>query len=274
VCDLRSDSNVLSRAELTAIVVNFRAGDDLRRCVASLVDRVDVSTRVVVVDNDPSDGVVRDLIHEYPVVRVFVPGGNVGFAVAANFGLADARGDWLALINPDTVVPPRALKALVDVLRSNPNAAAVAPRLRRPDGTPQPFSYGSEPTPFYLIRRAAARVVGRSLHDWGDGKTRPVDWVSGACLVMRRNAIDQVGPLDERFFLYFEDVDWCRRCREAGWTVLIASEVAVTHHSGSGDGDLRWRGHYQAGLVAYCRKYYGSVPSFVIGLAIRLGLFR
>jgi N-acetylglucosaminyl-diphospho-decaprenol L-rhamnosyltransferase len=271
---LSSDPDAQIRTEVTVVVVSFQDGDDLRRCVESLVDRADVTTLVLVVDNDPEGGLVGDVVRDYPMVRRLVSSGNIGFSAAANVGLAESSGDWFALINPDTVVPPQALKTLLDELRSSPASAAVAPRLCQPDGTNQPFSYGSEPAPFYIARRAIARVFGRSLHDWGAGKTRAVDWISGACLVARRKALDQVGPLDERFFLYFEDVDWCRRCRQAGWTVLYAPDVFVTHRSNLGDGDVRRRAYYQASLVAYYRKYYGSVWALVIWLATRLKLFE
>src|ERR1035437_7311653 len=244
---------------VSVVVVEYRSGPALRRCIESLVNRSDIATRVIIVDNNGSDHIAGDLTREFSSVVVLDPGRNVGFAAGVNLGLADADGEWLALINPDTIIPPGILGALVDVLRAQPSVAAVAPRLDWPIGSPQLYLFGGEPTPAYLLRRGVARIFGAQLHDWGSGKARAVDWVSGACLVLRRSALDQVGALDERFFLYFEDVDWCRRCREVGWQIWFMRGLAVLHESRPDYRDYGRRERYRASLLAYYKKYYGSV---------------
>jgi GT2 family glycosyltransferase len=161
------------------------------------------------------------------------------------------------MVNPDAEVPAGAFGHLVAYLRAHPTHAAVGPILRGSDDLAQPYSFGGEPTPSYLARRALARVVGRSLDDWATTSPCDVDWVSGACLVARREAFERVGGLDERFFMYFEDVDWCRRCRTAGWSIGLAAPVWVRHASTASYDDLPRRHYYRQSLRRYYAKHYG-----------------
>ena len=271
---MKSDESRLHRDPVSIVVVTYHAGPMLHRCLESLFDRQDVATCVVVVDNGETGQVEDDLTRAFPSVLVVNPGRNLGFAAGANRGLAAAAvaSEWVALINPDTVVPPGVLGQLIGVLQSEPSVAAVAPRLISSDGGSQPYSFGGEPTPWYLLRRQVARAFGRTLHDWAAGRPRAVDWVSGACLVIRRTALEKVGALDERFFLYFEDVDWCRRCREAGWSIWFVPEVAVRHDSQANYRDRARRTYNQASLAIYYDKYYRPFWSLAMRLATQAGI--
>ena len=254
---------------LSLVVVNYNGAETILNCLATVVSRADVPTEIIVVDNGSTDGSLDQIRRRFAGVTVIGSGSNVGYAMASNHGLTATRGEWIGLLNPDTLVPPGALGALTGSLASHPTVAAIGPALQWPDGTPQPFSYGGDPTPLYLARRALGRRTGQALHRWSGGTARDVDWVSGACMIARRDAFDQVGPLDPEFFLYFEDVDWCRRCRLAGWHIAFHPSVSVVHVSRPNASDVTRRRFYRASLRRFYRKHYGWLASVGLGLALR-----
>jgi N-acetylglucosaminyl-diphospho-decaprenol L-rhamnosyltransferase len=255
---------------LSLVVVNYNGGEHVVNCLESVVSRDDVPTEIVVVDNASTDGSLDLIRRRFAGVTVLAAKANVGYAAANNHGLPATRGEWIGLLNPDTFVPPGALGALTGYLASHPRVAAVGPALRWPDGTAQPYSHGGDPTPLYLARRALASRRGRALHAWDGGPAREVDWVSGACLIARRAAFEHVGPLDPTLFLYFEDNDWCRRCRLAGWRISFLPSVSVVHLSRPNAGDTNRRHLYRQSLRRFYRKHYGWLASFGLDLALRL----
>ncbi|HVB97349.1 MAG TPA: glycosyltransferase family 2 protein [Chloroflexota bacterium] len=263
-----SDGDFSSNRLISLVVVDFNAGRALERCLESALQRDDVPTEVIVVDNASSDGSAVALATRFPEVRLLQNADNLGFAAAANRGLAAARGQWIGLLNPDVEIPAGALSTLVAFLDDHPRVGAVGPALMGLDGTPQPFSYGGDPSLTYLVRRGWERLRGQTLHQWAGGDARTVDWVSGACLIARREAWEQVGWLDDGFFLYFEDVDWCRRCRQQGWDVYFVPEVEVTHLSRPSYADLARRQHYLRGLQRYYQKYYGAWAGWILKTAL------
>ncbi len=157
----------------------------------------------------------------------------MGFPRANNRGIAASRGRYVLLLNSDTVALPTRSDMLVAFMDAHPEAGVVGPRLLRPDGTAQPYAFGGDPTLGYLLRRGFNRLLrGRYLHDWDTNTIQEVDWVSGACLMVRRAAIEQAGPLDEAMFMYFEDNEWCLRIRRAGWKVYYDPQAAIMHIGG------------------------------------------
>ena len=171
--------------------------------------------------------------NDFPGVRLIRNAANLGFGRANNQGIALAQGRYILLLNSDTVLPPGALVRLLDFMETHPQAAACSPRLLLPDGRAQPYAFGSDPSLGYLLRRGVNRLVfKRALHNWATAVSQPVDWVSGACLLLRRNALQHVGGFDETLFMYFEDVDLCLRLRQAGWQVWYHPQVGITHLGG------------------------------------------
>jgi N-acetylglucosaminyl-diphospho-decaprenol L-rhamnosyltransferase len=254
----------MTDGSLAVIVVDYFAGQTLRRCVDGVLNQPGLQIDVTVVDSSGqgvSEAALGSLISR---VNLIASARNVGFAAAANHGLASTRGRWVGFVNPDAVLPAGAAEQLLEFLESHPEHAAVGPALRGHDGTPQPFSHGSEPTPSYLARRALNRLANRPLHDWGVGAPRDVDWVSGACLFARREAFERVGGFDERFFMYFEDVDWCRRCRQAGWRLGFVASTSVEHQSTANDGDPIRRRYYRESLRRYYGKHYGQAAGHAV----------
>jgi hypothetical protein len=134
---------------------------------------------------------------------------------------------------------------------------------------PQPYSYGDAPTPRYLLRRRLSALIGGDLHQWQGVQPRRADWVAGTCIVLRRAAIEAAGLLDERFFLYFEDVDWGMRLTRADWPVMFTPAVAITHIGGGSVGAAS-SPHYDRSLVQLYRKHYGAAAALIVWIALRL----
>jgi hypothetical protein len=197
------------------------------------------AVEIVVVDDASSDGTVQALREKYPQVRVEVLAARSGFTVAVNRGLAAASGEVLLLLNSDTVVEPGVLAALSACFAERGELGAVGAQLLDPDGAAQ-WSGGREPTLAWLFVLAAdlapalARLPGyRRRRPLGAAWLRPVDWVTGAALGLRRSAWEAVGPFDEGFLFYGQDLDYCCRLRRAGWGVAIDPRVRVVHERGA-----------------------------------------
>ncbi len=229
---------------------------------------------VIVVDNASIDGSADMVATEFPQVRLIRNADNVGFARGNNIGIAASTGRYVLLLNSDTVVPPGTLAGLIEFMDAHPQAGACSPRLLQPDGAPQAYAYGQDPSPGYLLRRTFNRLVlHRPLHDWGVAKIIEVEWVSGACLLARRAAIEQVGGLDEAMFMYFEDNDWCRRVRQAGWQIYYVPTLAIIHIGGAGlKQNPTARTAYHHSLEHFYQKHYGW-PQRAI-LKILLPIYR
>ena len=220
---------------LSIVIVNFNGGMHFEHCLASLARNAPgVPHEVVVVDNASTDGSL-EAARRAPAIRVIALLRNTGFSAANNVGIKATTGPLILLLNNDTVVPPGSLDALVSRLESHPQAAVAGPRLIDADGRPE-LSFGSMISPLAELRqKVLTRLHERGGSDWVDRATRTeryVDWVSGACLLVRREAAEAVGLLDERFFLYTEDVDFCASIRAKGWKVLFTPASEIVHLRG------------------------------------------
>ncbi len=258
----------MTAPELSVVIVSYNSGKTLPACLKSIEATVSRSHEVIVVDNGSSDGSLERVRADFPGVQVVEGAANRGYAAANNSGLGRARGAWAALVNPDIELLPDALDRLISTLEATPQLAAAGPALVWPEGEPQPYSHGGDPSPAYLLQRALTRLAGRSLHRWAGGPTRTVDWVSGACLVARRSALEQVGGLDEDFFLYFEDVDLGRRLRQRGWRIAFVPSATAVHHSRPSYADRKRRERYQRSLLRYYGKHYGALATWSLRLSL------
>lgn len=198
--------------------------------------------RVLVRDHASHDGTVEALAG-LPGVTVDRHDANPGFAAGVNALVQRSTAPWFLALNSDAVPQPGALKRLVAALEDDARAAVVSPALRRPDG-------GAEPAglPFPSLRRAAAAVVRPHAPEQPTGRTA-VDWVVGAAMLFRRPALDAVGPLDERFHMYAEDLEWCWRARRQGWSVLV-EPAAVVVHVGNASGSQAFGDRRSAAVAA------------------------
>jgi N-acetylglucosaminyl-diphospho-decaprenol L-rhamnosyltransferase len=252
---------------LSVIVVNWNTRDLLLNCLASIETNAG-QCEVVVVDNGSTDGSSSAIKDIYPHARVVLLPENRGYARANMLGIRESSGQYVLFLNSDTVIPPGTLPCLVDFLEKESPIAACGPKLLRPDGSTQPYAFGKDPRLPYLIARAFVRLGFRQpLHDWETVKIQQTDWISGASMLVRRSAFEQVGGFDERFFMYFEDNDLCLRLRRAGWRVVYNPLVTITHLGSASPADkAHRRQHYYRSLRYFYSKHYSSLE----GMALRM----
>ena len=246
----------MSKRDVAAVVVNHDAGEALLACVSSF--RAEGVSDVVVVDNASSDGSSEMLTEADPDVRVVRTGANLGYGTGANRGTALVSSEIVLVSNPDVVLHSGALAALEEVLRADDSLAIAGPRIEESDGTRYPsarrFPSLTDAAGHVLLGKLvpANRFTRRyRMDDLDAARTTPVDWVSGACFAVRREALRELGGFDESYFMYAEDVDLCWRARRAGWGVAYVPRAVVTHHQG-----LSTSRHPYRMLLAHHRSAY------------------
>jgi N-acetylglucosaminyl-diphospho-decaprenol L-rhamnosyltransferase len=254
-------------ADLTLVIVSWNVCDLLRRCLRSIL-ATEGEWEIVVVDNASTDSSPEMVREEFPQVRLIANEKNRGFTAANNQGLALAQGRCVLLLNPDTEVVADALATMVRYLDAHPEVGALGPRLLFPDGRQQPSRRRFPTLTTALVESTVVqewwadnRILRRYyMADTPDDAVQPVDWVVGACLLVRREAFEQVGGLDEGFFMYSEELDWCRRIKDAGWEVVYLPTATVIHHEGKSSEQVVPARHirFQTSKVRYFRKHHGS----------------
>lgn len=256
------------KSDVSVIIVNWNTCDCLRSCLTFLFagDYADRKIEVIVVDNGSTDSSVAMVEDQFPLVMVVKNEANMGYARAVNVGLKTASGKYVLLLNSDAYVGRNTIRDLCSFLDENRSVGAVSPRLVREDGRVQPFLFGRDPRFTYLLARGVARFLfDRSLHRWETGKTKEVDWVSGACLMTRKAVFDSIGSLDETMFMFFEDNDLCLRMRMSGWKVMYFPHTTVTHVGGkSAEKNPQAGGAYYDSLELFYHKHYGCLPALFI----------
>ncbi len=262
----------LTRAgtELTVVIVSHQTCSDLQRCLRSIFDsRQATRYEVWVVDNASRDGSADMVEREFPRVRLVRNADNVGFARANNQVLRHVTSEFVLLLNPDTIVGDRVFDETIALLRRTPRAGMVTCRLVKRDGTLDLACRRSFPTAWDGFARASglARAFPRSrlfarynLTYLDESETYEVDAVNGAFMMVRRRAMDEVGLLDEDYFMYMEDLDWCYRFRERGWTIHYHPTTTVVHlkgQSGKQSSDAMIRAFFDS-MELFCRKRYSA----------------
>ena len=233
--------------DLAVVVVTYNAGDHLLACLTSVLATAgDATLEVVVVDNASRDGSPRAAAERFPEVRVIETGTNRGFAAGVNVGLRATTAPFAFVLNPDAEVSTGTLGALVKLAGERPLAGLLGPLIRNADGSLYP-SGRTFPSITQAVGHAFLGPFDPDNHwtrtytmaGWDRTTEGVVDWVSGSAMLLRRGALDQVGLLDEGFFLYGEELDLCTRLRDAGWQVVFTPEVEVTHVGGVSTGRSR-----------------------------------
>jgi GT2 family glycosyltransferase len=246
--------------DLSIILVNWNTRDLLRDCLASVYQQEpDIELEVWVVDNASGDGSAGMARQQFPQARLIENPENLGFARANNQALALARGRYLMLLNTDTLARPGAFRRMVRFADAQADAGVVGCRLLNADGSLQP-SWAGFPT---LWSEMAGRNVRRRRLASKSELAWEVDWVGGACLMARRQALHEVGLLDESFFMYSEEVDWCLRMRRRGWKVYYLETAEVVHLGG---GSARRASAAQLtrlydSKLRFFRKHYGQAQA-------------
>jgi N-acetylglucosaminyl-diphospho-decaprenol L-rhamnosyltransferase len=266
--------------DLSIVIVSWNVKDLLRACLRSTMESLEVRApaeldcEIVVVDNFSVDGSAGLVMQEFPSVRLLANSENVGFTRGNNQGIAATDGRYVLLLNPDTEVLGSALGALVCYMERHPEVAAVGPKLLYADG-------GVQSSRRRFPNLATALVEGTFAQAWfrnsgllrhyyaldrGDDETQEVDWLVGACLMMRRAAISNVGLLDERFFMYSEELDWCYRARTAGWKIVYLPTASVIHHEGKSSEQVLPLRHlqFQRSKVLFFVKHHGRLQGGIL----------
>jgi GT2 family glycosyltransferase len=280
--------NGRTQQKISVIIVNYCTRELLADCVHSIQSNSDQQVEVIVVDNDSNDGSVEMIRAEFPQVELIANSENVGFAKANNQGIQKAKGRFILLLNSDTIVRPQALRVMGEFLETHPETGAVTCRLLNRDGSAQ-ASISKRPSPMLLLFRISGLsrlfrtdrtrrflrkyfgfLLGSTVRSYLDPYTASgpleVENISGACLMLRREAIEQVGLLDESFFMYFEDMDYCMRLQDAGWKLYYVPTGEIVHLVGQSSGG-RMRNyslHSYQSLFLFYRKYYSSITVMFI----------
>lgn len=267
-------------ADLSIIIVNWNTRELLAGCLAA-IDRTvrapgSLSIEVIVVDNASDDDSVAMVQAQFPWVRPLNNSENVGFAAANNRALREACGGVMCLLNPDTVAQPGVILKLWEIVRAHPSIGIAGAQLLNADGSHQ-MSVGVFPSLWSELPMAnrLLRTVHRAftVHTAaGETIVHSVDWVSGAALMVRRDVIDTIGLLDETFWLYTEETDWCYRARRAGWDVVLAPDAHVFHmaRAASRQRFVTTMLHFYQSRVRFVYKHHGMHQATLIRSLLRL----
>ncbi len=225
--------------DLSILVVNYNHKGYLPSCLRSVLQNSGSLTyEVIVVDNHSTDGSYQGIRQDFPQVRLIENRKNVGFARAINQAYRQAQGEFLLVVNPDIQVLPGTLEKMHGYLRAHPQVGLVLPKLVNPDGSLQ-YSCRTFSNFLTLLLRRAPLGWGFPHHpwvrkhlmmEWNHQDTREVDWGLGACMLVRREAVPGPHLMDERYFLYIEDIDLCLTLKRTGWKVVYYPEAILVHH--------------------------------------------
>lgn len=273
-----------SQINVSVVIVNYNAGSLLTDCVKSALGP---NIEIIVVDNASYDSSLDLLTTRFPQTRhplnIIVNESNLGFAAACNIGAKAAHGDYLLFLNPDCKLDSGAVDVMLAALKRNPTTGMVGGLLVDPDGTEQGGGRRAVPTPWRSFVRAFG--LSRFANRWPElffdfhlhKQPLPdhpigVEAISGACMMIRRQALTDVGPWDEGYFLHCEDLDWCMRFRQAGWDILFVPTARVVHHQGTCSRSrpffVEW--HKHKGMIRFYHKFFRE--DYPGGLMLLVGI--
>jgi N-acetylglucosaminyl-diphospho-decaprenol L-rhamnosyltransferase len=280
-------------ADLSVIIVNWNVRDLLRNCLNSLLaspgiawgdhNGFGVCGEAIVVDNASSDGSAEMVAAVFPRVRLVTSPENLGFARGNNGAIPLSRGRYVLFLNPDTEVVGNALAAMVACMEDHPEIGVLGPELRYGDGSLQSSRrrfptfmmalFESTPLAWHWPNNAWARryhMDDVSIPTAESGVVQVVDWVVGAALLVRRATLDEVGGFDEGYFMYSEELDWCRRAVTAGWKVAYFAGAQIVHHEGKSSEQMIAARHirFQTSKVRHFRKVHGALAAEALRVSV------
>lgn len=264
--------------DASVIIVTWNGKKYAEMCLRSLSHVHDLSFETIVVDNASTDGTPELVEREFSQVRLIHSGGNLGFAKGNNIGIRASRGRYLCLVNSDVIVPPDCLSTMIRFMDANPSVGLAGPAMLGPNGGGVRRSSMRFPSlANSLVRALALDTVGpvkklvksQLMTDFHHDDIADVDVLNGWFWVARREAVDQVGPLDEQFFMYGEDVDWCRRFHQAGWRIVFYPAASAVHFGGASSSvaPVRFYVEQERANIQYWRKHH-SLPATAAYCAI------
>lgn len=284
--------------DLSVIIVTWNVRDLLRRCLRSVLEAAvpvagqpgvwgrsapglpGMQFEVLVIDSASSDDTAAMVRQEFAHSRLYASDTNLGYTGGNNLGIQESRGRYLLLLNPDTEVLGDALSTMVAYMERHPSVGVIGPQLLWPDGQVQSSRrrFPSLATALiestFLQKWFPAHPLLRQYYvlDRPDDAVSQVDWVNGACILVRRCVVDQVGPLDDAFFMYSEELDWQKRIKAGGWEVVYLPTARVIHHEGKSSGQVGALTHIRFGRskVYYFRKHHGRLAAETVRLWLLL----
>jgi len=268
---------------VSVIIVNFNGGPLLLEAITAALAS-DVPLELFISDNGSTDGSLNAVYQAFGKdqrIHIISNGSNLGFSRANNIALKQAKGHYVLLLNPDCIIQPDTISKMLDVMDANPDAGMAGCLIRNPDGSEQPGCRRAVPTPWRSLVRVLhlnkffpnhPRFRTFLLHqDPLPPMPEPVEAISGAFMMVRRDAMNPVGLLDESYFMHCEDIDWCMRFRQNGWEVLFVPSIDVLHYKGSCSKDrpIRVLYHMHRGMIRFYRKFFRQqYPSPLLGIVI------
>ncbi|MCC7162909.1 MAG: glycosyltransferase family 2 protein [Anaerolineae bacterium] len=259
--------------DMSVVLVCWNNNQYLEPCLGSLYESaLKARFETLVVDNGSTDGSQAMLAEKFPQVQLIQNNENVGLSRASNQGIQSSRGRYILLLNNDTLVNGESLDAMVEFMDSHPDAGAVGGRLLNPDGSFQSgyASFSSLTQEFLIASNLGEHIwAGYPSHGHSD-HIQVVDWLSSACLLLRRTALDQVGLLDEQYFVYGDETDLQYRLKHAGWKVYYLPHVTIIHYGGRSLNRWRRRMLVYRGKMLFYKKRYSQLNAF--GLRMMFGV--
>ncbi|MGE3508967.1 MAG: glycosyltransferase family 2 protein [Vicinamibacterales bacterium] len=270
-----------SGPDVSVIIVSYNTREVLRDCLTAVEGSSQVTLELFVVDNHSRDGSADMVAQDFPCVHLIRNADNRGFAAANNLAIPRTSGRFVLLLNPDTVVRPETIGTLARYLAANPGVGICGPRVMNPDGSQQSCGY-QYPTPISEIRQSKnipgflRRIVGPEPPRRPRMVPTEVEWVDGCCLMIRRDVIDMIGLLDEQFFMYAEELDWCFNARRRGWRIVAHPGTSILHYGGQSSVQVAERS--LALLIEtrlrYYRKNVGLGTAGLVSLVYLAGLAK
>lgn len=243
---------------ISIIIVNYNSLDYLKKCLQSIRKTPELHDyEIIVVNNDPSP--LKIDISEIPL-RLIEINRNIGFGPACNIGAKSALGDILCFLNPDTQIISLATDTLTEIFNSNPFLGIIGPRILAGNDTDQPWSFGEEISLGNILKN---NLIGEKKFD--KKLNFETDWVSGAALFIRKEVLDTLGGFDPDFFMYFEDIDLCKRARLKSYKIFVSDKIVIRHRGGASfNGDSLQKNHYYKSQDLYFKKYGGFITPYLL----------
>ncbi|WP_366923787.1 glycosyltransferase family 2 protein [Metallumcola ferriviriculae] len=270
--------------DLTIIIVNYNVKNLLYQALKSIPRGIShISYEVQVVDNHSTDGSQEMVLRDFPEVDLIQNKENVGYAKANNQAIRKAKGKYILLLNPDTVILPGAIDKLMDYLSKHKQVGAIGPKIEMADGNLDKACKRGFPTPLNSLFKTVgldklfpnSRLFGSyNLTYLNNDMEHLIDCLVGACMLVRREVIEKVGMLDEQFFMYGEDIDWCYRIKDAGWYIVYYPEAKIIHYkrASSSKRKLKTTYEFHRAMVLYFKKHYSERYNVLIMWLVYLGI--
>ncbi|OGY42689.1 MAG: hypothetical protein A2Y67_02750 [Candidatus Buchananbacteria bacterium RBG_13_39_9] len=224
--------------DLSIIILNYKTRGLTKYCIKNIKENTaNLAYEIIVVDNGSNDGCEAMIKENFSDIKFIQTGKNLGFAAGNNIGIKEAQGKYIILLNPDITILENSIEKMVKFMEEHPEVGLAGPRLNNPDGSYQISCRTFQTLKLVLFRRTPLGKLAKAkeqlkqhlMLDFDHQTNREVDWVMGACMIVRKSALEKVGLLDERFFFYVEDMDWCRRFWENGFKVYYIAEAKMIH---------------------------------------------